>query len=98
LTFLYEHEEDSADSIFSSKNQTRLIVNSYVGEYQLALFDRVSLTASVRHDDNVRQFQDVTTFRTTAAYRHIETNTKLHASYGTGAKNPTLSELYIDGN
>lgn len=98
LTFLYEHEEDSADSTFSSKNQTRLIVNSYVGEYQLALFDRVSLTASVRHDDNVRQFQDVTTFRTTAAYRHIETNTKLHASYGTGAKNPTLSELYIDGN
>jgi vitamin B12 transporter len=98
LTFLYEHEEDRADTSYSSKNQHKLTVNSYIVEYQLELFKRLSLTGSVRHDGSDNQFKDATTFRTTAAYFHTETNTKLHASYGTGSKNPSLSELYVDGD
>ena len=36
----------------------------------------------------------VQTWRTTAAYNIAETGTKLHASAGTGAKAPTLYQLY----
>src|SRR3546814_14612219 len=45
------------------------------GQYQLALFDRVFLTAGARSDDN-EQFEDSTSWRTTTAYLHEETATK----------------------
>lgn len=98
LSFLLEHEKDTATTTFSSNNQNNIETTSYVGEYQLSLFQRLSLTGSIRYDNNDKLFRDATTFRTTASYHHSETDTRLHASYGTGSKNPTLSELFITGN
>lgn len=61
--------------------------------WQLPVGDRLDLTAGGRIDDiaGVARFE---TWRTTAAYRFVETGTKLRASAGTGAKAPTLYQLY----
>lgn len=94
LTFLAERENESqvTRSAFGGSNFD--ITNyGYVGEYRIGLWDRLFLSGSVRRDDN-EIFEDATTFRTTVAYRHDETGTRLHGSYGTGVKNPTLFELF----
>jgi vitamin B12 transporter len=61
--------------------------------WQLPIGERLDLTAGGRVDD-VAQVQRFETWRTSAAYRIIETGTKLRASAGTGAKAPTLFQLY----
>jgi len=94
LTAAVEHEDDKAITKSSYSNFDRSVGSTgLVGLYKLGLFDRLSLTGSVRHDDN-DLFRDATTWRATAAYVAAGTDTKLRASYGTGVKNPTLFELY----
>ncbi|MEN3748194.1 TonB-dependent receptor [Sphingomonas sp. HF-S3] len=48
--------------------------------------------ASVRRDENNR-FADTTTWRVQGGYR-LPTDTRIHAAYGTGVKNPGYYELY----
>ena len=57
------------------------------------MWDRLFLSGSVRRDDN-NHFRNATTFRVTAAYLPDGSGTRLHGSYGTGVKNPTLFELF----
>jgi vitamin B12 transporter len=67
--------------------------NSVFALWKLPIGERLSVTMGGRVDDVV----DVATFatwRTTAAYNIVETDTKLRASAGTGAKAPTLYQLY----
>ncbi|MGB6078555.1 MAG: TonB-dependent receptor [Xanthobacteraceae bacterium] len=67
--------------------------NSVFALWKLPIGERLSVTMGGRVDDVV----DVATFatwRTTAAYNIVETGTKLRASAGTGAKAPTLYQLY----
>jgi vitamin B12 transporter len=61
--------------------------------WQLPIGDRLDVTAGGRVDDvaDVARFE---TWRTTAAFRIVETGTKLRTSAGTGAKAPTLFQLY----
>ncbi|MCT8267120.1 TonB-dependent receptor [Afifella sp. JA880] len=94
LTFGVERGEDSAvsDSAWSSFDRS-ITSTGFIGQYQLSLFEDLSLTAGLRHDLN-DVFEDATTYRLTGAYNFRQTGTKLHASYGTGVKNPTLFELY----
>ncbi|MGA0607307.1 TonB-dependent receptor plug domain-containing protein [Phenylobacterium sp. VNQ135] len=54
----------------------------------------VSLTASARLDDNER-FGGKATFRLAAAHTLQPTGTILRASYGTGFKAPTLTQLFV---
>ncbi|WP_309090092.1 TonB-dependent receptor domain-containing protein [Phenylobacterium sp.] len=54
----------------------------------------VSLTASARLDDNDR-FGSEATFRLAAAHTLTSTGTILRASYGTGFKAPTLTQLFV---
>lgn len=63
----------------------------FVGEYELTA-GGFSGGASVRRDDNNR-FADTTTWRVQAGYR-LPTDTRIHAAYGTGVKNPGYYELY----
>ena len=64
-------------------------------ELQSELAKRVFLVANVRHDDNVR-FGGATTWRVAPAVLLPMTETKLKASYGTGFKAPTLTQLFVD--
>ena len=94
LTFLAEREDESQLTRSAFGGSDLAITNyGFAGEYRAGLWDRLFLSGSVRHDDN-DIFEDATTFRTTAAYLHHETGTRLHGSYGTGVKNPTLFELF----
>lgn len=54
----------------------------------------VSLTASARLDDNER-FGSKATFRLAAAHTLAQTGTILRASYGTGFKAPSLTQLFV---
>lgn len=54
----------------------------------------VSLTASARYDDNDR-FGGHATVRLAAAHTLAPTGTLLRASYGTGFKAPTLTQLFV---
>ncbi|WP_185983283.1 TonB-dependent receptor plug domain-containing protein [Aureimonas mangrovi] len=93
-TFAIQHEENSAvsENAFSSFDRT-IDTTGFVGQHQVTFADRLSLTGSLRHDDN-DIFEDADTYRLTGAYSFLETGTKLRASFGTGVKNPTLYELY----
>ncbi len=79
------------------------VMYGYVGEYRLDLWDRLFLSGALRFDDN-EAFQDIYTFRATAAYLLKDFGTRLHASIGRGATNPTFFEQFgftpstYDGN
>ena len=90
VTFVTEREKDSQISGGAASNVTN---HGYSAEYQLGLGDRLFLSGSLRRDDNER-FKDTTTYRATAAYVLDESGTRFHGSYGTGVKNPTLSQLF----
>ena len=93
VTFAAQHKDERyrTNSAWSNLDQS-MASTGLVGQYQ-GTFRNLTLTASVRHDNN-DIFKDSTTYRFTGAYRIDETGTKLRASYGTGVKNPTMMELY----
>ena len=94
FTVLVERENDAQKTVSAFGGSDLDITNhGVVGEYRVSLFDRLFLSASVRHDFN-ELFADATTYRATAAYLFPQTGTRLHGSFGTGVKNPTLFELY----
>ncbi len=95
LSFQIEHEKDTVNTKSQFSNVNRNIrTTSYIGEYQIELLDRLALTGAIRYDNNDKLFKDATTYRGTLSYQLKETGSRLHASYGTGVKNPTLFELY----
>jgi vitamin B12 transporter len=67
--------------------------NSLFALWSVPLGERLSVTLGGRVDDvvDVARFE---TWRATAAYAIAETGTKFHTSAGTGAKAPTLFQLY----
>ena len=71
----------------------RQITNSIFAEQRFKLFDRLDLTLGGRIDA-IEGGQTFDTWRATAAYHIDETGTKLRASVGTGAKAPTLYQMY----
>ena len=60
--------------------------------HQIPLGDRLSLSLGGRVDHT--EINDFATWRTTAAYLLPETDTKLRASVGTGAKSPSLYQRF----
>ena len=94
LTFLAEHEEDAQFTSSAFGSNDRSITNlGYVAEYRADLWDRLFLTIAGRYDDN-DVFKNATTYRMTGAYLLDNLGARLHGSYGTGVKNPTLFELF----
>ncbi|MBO9499452.1 MAG: TonB-dependent receptor [Novosphingobium sp.] len=63
-----------------------------VAEYNLLVDERLSLGASVRHDDN-DYFKNSTTWHVDGSYL-FPSGTRPHAAAGTGVKNPVSSELF----
>jgi vitamin B12 transporter len=85
-----EREDSRIDTTgFSAKtgNQAGFV------EWQSDFAKRFFLTANVREDDN-DSFGDHTTFRIAPAVIVPFTETTIKASYGTGFKAPTLSQLF----
>lgn len=85
----YERERFNSDAAPARTAYTHAVYF----EDQLRLFDRLLFTAGLRHNEH-ETFGSETTYRLAAAYRLPETGTKLRASYGTGFKAPSLSNLF----
>jgi vitamin B12 transporter len=64
-------------------------------ELQSAFADRFFVVSSIRYDDN-QSFGGHTTWRVAPAFIVPGMETKLKATYGTGFKAPTLTELYVN--
>ncbi|XSG82841.1 MAG: TonB-dependent receptor plug domain-containing protein [Methyloligella sp. ZOD6] len=94
VTGLLENTEESftpvtADNIERSR-ETRAAAVEYRGQF----LDSLDLVASLRHDDNDSHVEDFTTYRVAGSYAVPNTPVRVHSSVGTGAKQPTLFELY----
>ena len=63
------------------------------GEYALDLPWNMTLTSAIRNDNN-SGFADIITWRETVSQRFPQMGTRLHASIGTGATNPTFTEQF----
>ena len=85
-----DYEDRLIDSPISAENSNAA---GFV-ELQSEILPRLFTAASVRYDNNER-FGDVTTWRIAPAYIVPQTNTKLKASYGTGFKAPSLTQLFV---
>lgn len=92
VTLGLEHEKEYAD-LDGADIDANFTTRSIFGQYQLDLLERLSLTGGLRRDFN-DEFDDATSYRLTAAYNLQQTGTRLHASYGTAVKNPTMTERY----
>lgn len=103
LSFGAKGEQDQADSFsqvllpamnprlrdIAAEQTTR----SAFALHQITVFERLHLSLGGRLDD-VRGVDTFATWRATAAYEVPETETKLRASAGTGAKAPSLFQLH----
>ena len=67
--------------------------NSLVGEYRGEFLDQFYVNAGIRKDFN-EGFGDATTASLSGAWRIPASETRLHASVGTGVTNPTFFEQY----
>ncbi|MBM3617048.1 MAG: TonB-dependent receptor [Alphaproteobacteria bacterium] len=84
-----EHENESVGGGVEANVST----NSGVVELQSQITDNLFNALSIRHDDH-GTFGGETTWRIAPSYHIPETGTKLKATYGTGFKAPTLSQLF----
>lgn len=84
-----EHENESIGGGVEANTTT----NSGYTELHSQITERFYNTLSLRYDDN-DVFGNETTYRIAPVYHFPETGTKLKASYGTGFKAPTLSQLF----
>lgn len=94
LTAMAVHRDESFDQPLLSRDFSR-DRDSVAGEIRGEYFDSVSLVGNVRHDAN-QDFEDYTTWRTTASVRPWSSPFRLHASYGTGVKYPSFAEQFGD--
>ncbi|MGX5736217.1 TonB-dependent receptor plug domain-containing protein [Bosea thiooxidans] len=86
----YERERLDTASLTASNGSKAAFL-----EYQGNIEDRYFIAANIRHDHD-DSYGGHTTYRIAPAMIVPGTETKLKASYGTGFKAPTLSELFID--
>ncbi len=65
----------------------------YYLQDQIKLWDSFFTTLGIRHDDH-EEFGSHTTYRIASTYSFKQTGTKIHATWGTGFKAPSLAYLY----
>lgn len=90
IVFGAENKQDSTKQSNLSKDVTD---NGYYADYQFSPLDSLFLTMGGRLDDH-QTFGTHKTGRATAAYLVDATATRLHGSYGTGFRAPSLYELF----
>ncbi len=97
LVLALDHEKEEFSQRFlgfagADQSQDR-DSTGYVVELIAQPWQQLSTSLSLRHDNN-SDFKDKTSFRATGSYLVDASNTRLHASYGTGMKKPTFIELF----
>ena len=92
-TFAVEREISKVDSNASYIPTGILKYQSYILEHRANLQDSLIFSVSARRDDNRKNnFHSRNTYRATAAWIPND-QVRFHSSYGTGVKNPTITEI-----
>ena len=76
----------------ATPEEQKMDSSALIGEYSLEWNSKIFFTGSARHDFN-NQFDDTSTYKL-ALSAWITKAVRLHTSHGTGAKNPTFSQLF----
>jgi len=91
ISFIAEHENEKYQS-WSMDQKERIEASGIVLGYGVDWMKTIFVNAAVRSDFNSK-FDDTNTYHIdTSAW--VSDGTRLHASHGTGVKNPTLGQLY----
>lgn len=96
VVFGAENKVDSTDQngINTLKGSADVTDNGLFADYRFSPLDSLFLTMGGRLDDH-QTFGTHTTYRATSAYLIDASATRLHGSYGTGFRAPSLMELYL---
>ncbi|MEQ1610830.1 MAG: TonB-dependent receptor [Hyphomonadaceae bacterium] len=92
VTAFIENKEETYDNPFTARDESRELTGvgaQYRGEFAQQFY----VLATVRHDDN-DTFDDADTYSVAGSWVIPGTGTRLHASVGTGATNPTFFEQF----
>ena len=93
-TFAVEKETSKVSSTATYIPTGILKFQSYILEHRTNLQDSLILSVSARRDDNRKNtFRSRNTYRATAAWISND-QVRFHGSYGTGVKNPTITEIF----
>ena len=90
ITFSTEREIDSNFSTFSGFNENAS--DSFIVEYKFSYDEDFSSALTYRRDNN-KIFQNTDIGHASLSYQ-LSPQYRIHSSYGTGIKNPTLTELF----
>lgn len=93
VTGLVERREETFAQPTSANFHAERGRTSVVGEVRGEYFSLLNLGASLRRDNN-EIFDDTTDWRLDGSLKVPSSPFRLHASYGTGTKLPSFSELY----
>ena len=92
-TFAVEIETSKVSSTATYIPTGILKFQSYILEHRANLQDSLILSVSAHRDDNRKNtFRSRNTYRATAAWIRND-QIRFHGSYGTGVKNPTITEI-----
>lgn len=95
LQYGAEHERQSAavTDNYGTDSDDSFTNTAAWGQVVLEPVQNLSLTASVRQDEH-SEFGGYTSYRLTGSYLYEPSGTRLHTSYGTGFRAPSMYELY----
>ncbi|MFC5386934.1 TonB-dependent receptor plug domain-containing protein [Aquamicrobium segne] len=93
LQYGLDHERQQAKVITSPPTNDKYDLTGVWGQAILSPLEDLVITAGLRHDEH-SEFGGHTTYRGTASYTLSHTGTRLHSSFGTGFRAPSLYELY----
>ena len=93
IVFGAQNKQDSMDEGGYGNVHQDVGDDAYFADYQFSPIQSLFLTMGARLDDH-ETFGTHTTYRATSAYLIDATATRLHGSYGTGFRAPSLFEIY----
>lgn len=89
----YERQNAHTTDNSGTDTQAHFDIGGLWTEALLTPVENLTLTAGLRHDEH-SEFGGYTTYRFTGSYLFPESGTRLHSSFGTGFRAPSLYELY----
>jgi vitamin B12 transporter len=89
----YERQRAHSSDSYGADATNRASITGVWSQVDIKPVEGLTLTAGLRHDEH-SAFGGHTTYRLTGSYRLLGTATRLHGSFGTGFRSPSLFELY----
>ncbi len=89
----YEKQTARATDNYGTDTDNSFDIGGIWGQAIVTPVKNLTLTAGLRHDEH-SEFGGYTTYRLSGSYNLPDYGTRLHSSFGTGFRSPSLYELY----